>query len=90
MLNVADRLKSLPMSRQTLFRLFILLLLISAITTLHYFTATDRVHAHDIYRRLYFIPVILGGIWFGLGGGFGTALFVSIVYAPHVVFQWGV
>ncbi|MCF6180393.1 MAG: ATP-binding protein, partial [Geopsychrobacter sp.] len=38
---------------------------------------------------LYFIPVILGGIWFGLRGGFSTALFVSVVYAPHVLFQWG-
>ncbi len=89
MFDIANRLKVLPVPRQTLLRLLILLILICGITALHYLTATDRAHAHDVFRRLYFIPVILGGIWFGLRGGFSTALFVSIVYAPHVVFQWG-
>ncbi len=89
MFSVADRLKKSPPTRQTLLRLLILFLLIGGITALHYLTATDRAHAHDVFRRLYFIPVILGGIWFGLRGGFSTALFVSVVYAPHVVFQWG-
>ncbi len=77
------------MSRQTLLRLTILLVLVGSITTLHYLTATERVNSHDIYRRLYYIPVILGGIWFGLRGGFCTALLTTVVYAPHVVFQWG-
>ena len=89
MFTVAKRLKNFPMPRQTLLRLIILLVLIAGITALHYLTATDRAHAHDVFRRLYFIPVILGGIWFGLRGGFSTALFVSVVYSPHVVFQWG-
>jgi two-component system sensor histidine kinase HydH len=89
MLSVADRLKKSPPTRQTLLRLLILFILIGGITALHYLTATDRAHAHDVFRRLYFIPVILGGIWFGLRGGFSTALLVSVVYAPHVVFQWG-
>ncbi len=82
-------LKRFTLSRQNVLRLLILLVLISSITSLHYLTTTDRAHIHDIYRRLYFIPVILGGIWFGLRGGFGSSLLVSVVYAPHVVFQWG-
>ncbi len=86
---VVSYLKKLPLHRQTLLRLLILFLFICGITALHYTTTTDRAHAHDVFRRLYFIPVILGGIWFGLRGGFGTALVVSVVYAPHVVFQWG-
>lgn len=89
MFTVVNHLKSVSMNRQTTLRLLILLLFISSITALHYLTATDRSHAHDVLRRLYFIPVILGGIWFGLRGGFSTALVVSVVYAPHVVFQWG-
>lgn len=87
--QLTNRLKLGPISRQTLLRLVILVLLVCGITALHYLTATDRAHAHDVFRRLYFIPVILGGIWFGLRGGFITALCVSVVYAPHVVFQWG-
>jgi signal transduction histidine kinase len=89
MLNLTSRLKSLPVSRQTLFRLMFLLVLTLGITSLHYLTGTEHVKAHDVFRRLYFIPVILGGIWFGLRGGFGMALLISMLYAPHVVFQWG-
>lgn len=84
-----DLAKRFNLTRQKLLRLMILALLIVAISALHYLTATDHAHIHDVYRRLYFIPVILGGIWFGLRGGFSTALLVSVVYAPHVLFQWG-
>ncbi len=89
MFSVPRWIKTIPLPRQTQFRLLFLLLLVCGITALHYLTATDRPLAHDVFRRLYFIPVILGGIWLGLRGGFGTALLVSVVYAPHVVFQWG-
>jgi len=89
MQTLSERIEKLSLTRQVLLRVVVLLVLVGCITVLHYITATDREHAHDVYRRLYFIPVILGGIWFGLRGGFGTALFVSVVYAPHVVFQWG-
>jgi signal transduction histidine kinase len=84
-----DLAKRFNLTRQKLLRLTILGLLIAAISALHYMTATDHTHIHDVYRRLYFIPVILGGIWFGLRGGFSTALLVSVTYAPHVLFQWG-
>ena len=77
------------MTRQKLLRLLILAVVISVISLLHYTTTTDHSHVHDIYRRLYYIPVVFGGIWFGLGGGLSTALLVSVIYAPHVLFQWG-
>ncbi|KIH75879.1 histidine kinase [Geoalkalibacter ferrihydriticus DSM 17813] len=63
--------------------------LIVVITALHYFTGTEKVHVHDIYRRLYYLPIILGGLWFMLKGGMATAIVISIIYAPHVLFQWG-
>ena len=77
------------MTHQKLLRLLILAVVISVISLLHYTTTTDHSHVHDIYRRLYYIPVVFGGIWFGLGGGLSTALLVSVIYAPHVLFQWG-
>lgn len=70
-------------------RLVILLLLIAVVTALHYLTATQHSLYHDIYRRLYYLPIVLGGIWFSLRGGVGTALLISVLYAPHVLFQWG-
>ena len=77
------------MKRATLIRLLIVLGLILAITALHYTTTTQRHQIHDIYRRLYYLPIILGGFWFTLRGGVASAISVSILYAPHVVFQWG-
>ncbi|MDO3379603.1 two-component system sensor histidine kinase NtrB [Geoalkalibacter halelectricus] len=70
-------------------RLLILVGLIALITALHYLTGTDKAHIHDIYRRLYYIPIILGGLWFMLKGGMATAIAISIIFAPHVLFQWG-
>lgn len=70
-------------------RLITLLLLMAGITALHYSTTVHADHYHDIYRRLYYIPIVLGGLWFGLRGGVSTAIGVSLLYAPHVLFQWG-
>ena len=81
--------KNRPMRRNTLIRLGILVFLIVGITALHYLTTLRMAQFHDIYRRLYYIPIVLGGLWFTLRGGIGTAISISILFAPHVVFQWG-
>jgi signal transduction histidine kinase len=77
------------MRRTTLIRLGILILLVAVITALHYLTTIRMAQFHDIYRRLYYIPIVLGGLWFTLRGGIGAAIVISILFAPHVVFQWG-
>ncbi len=74
--------------RQTI-RLALLLLLVAAVTALHYLTGTEHSSSHGIYRRLYYLPIVLGGIWFYLRGGVIVALLVSVLYAPHILFQWG-
>jgi len=70
-------------------RIIILVILVVGITSLHYLTALHLAQAHDVYRRLYYVPIVLGGVWFSLRGGVATSITVSILYAPHVVFQWG-
>ena len=77
----------MPNQRTT--RILILVGLVVSITALHYLTTTQKVQIHDIYRRLYYIPIVLGGLWFCLRGGLATAIIISILFAPHVVFQWG-
>lgn len=62
---------------------------IIGISGLHYETPLNVPALHDIYQRLYYLPIILAAFWFGLRGGLLSALFVSIVYTPHIVFQWG-
>lgn len=58
------------------------------ITYLHYSTV-QKVHAlHDIYRELYYIPLLIGALFFGLKGAFFTYLFVSALYIPYLVESW--
>ena len=77
------------MQRQTLFRLTVLVACVLGITALHYLTSIEMTQYHDIYRRLYYLPIVLGGLWFTLRGGVTTSLSVSFLYAPHVLLQWG-
>jgi signal transduction histidine kinase len=77
------------MQRQTIIRLFVLVSCVLGITALHYMTSLEKGNYHDIYRRLYYVPIVLGGLWFTLRGGVGTAVAVSMLYAPHVLLQWG-
>lgn len=67
--------------------LLLILALILGVTVLHYLTSTFHTPIHDIYRRLYYLPIVLGGVWFGLRGGLLAAAFVSLLYLPHVLWQ---
>ncbi|SNB44734.1 nitrogen regulation protein NR(II) [Geobacter sp. DSM 9736] len=62
---------------------------IVGISLLHYLTPLHLPMLHDIFQRLYYIPIILAAFWFGLRGGIISALVVSVFYVPHILFQWG-
>lgn len=74
---------------ETPIRLLVILAGIAGISLLHYVTPLTESVLHNIFQRLYYIPIILAAFWFGLEGGIGTALIVSILYAPHIILQWG-
>ncbi len=38
---------------------------------------------HAIHGRLCYIPIILGAIWFGVRGGVGVALFITVLTLPY-------
>ena len=71
------------------FRISVLVLFIIMISLLHYLTPIHLHYLHDIFQRLYYLPIILAATWFGLRGGLTCSLVVSFVYAPHILFQWG-
>lgn len=70
-------------------RVSLLTIFIIAISLLHYLTPLHLHYLHDIFQRLYYLPIILAAIWFGLRGGLTCSLAVSMAYAPHILFQWG-
>jgi signal transduction histidine kinase len=59
-----------------------------SVTAMHYLTTTQLDGAHDVYRRLYYVPIILGGVWFALRGGIATSMLASLIYMPHVLLHW--
>ena len=76
------------MKRSSL-RILLLALAIAGISLVHYITPLHLHYLHDVFQRLYYLPVIFAALWFGLRGGLACSLVVSIVYAPHILFQWG-
>ncbi|NTW52565.1 MAG: sensor histidine kinase [Chlorobiaceae bacterium] len=70
-------------------RIVILGSFITGISLFHYLTPLHVAYLHDIFQRLYYLPIILAALWFGLRGGLLCSVIVSLVYAPHILFQWG-
>lgn len=65
-----------------------LLAAILAISALHYATNPSHIVQHEIYRYLYYVPIILGAYWYGVWGGLLTALGGSLAYIPHIRDAW--
>ena len=61
------------------------ILLISA---LHFLTPVDSLILHQIYQRLYYIPIILAALWHGWRGGLDAAGLASLSYVPHIALHW--
>lgn len=75
--------------KPSIIRIGLLGLSILGISLLHYLTPLHLHYLHDIFQRFYYLPIILAALWFGFRGGLTCSLVVSIVYAPHILFQWG-
>jgi signal transduction histidine kinase len=58
------------------------------VTALHITTPLDQIVLHQTYQRLYYLPVIIAAILFGLRGGLAAALFATCAYTPHILLHW--
>ncbi len=74
---------------QEYFWILVITVLIIGISILHYKTPTMRWQYHLVYMQAYFIPIILAAFQYGIKGGLGTAMIISIIYLPHIILQWG-
>ncbi|HFQ80746.1 MAG TPA: HAMP domain-containing histidine kinase [Desulfobacterales bacterium] len=70
--------------KQLFYRAGFVFILIIAITALHYLTLREEAIRHLVYRELYFLPIILLGLWFGLGGGIIASLLITVLYIPSI------
>lgn len=58
------------------------------ISLLHYLTHASHEHWHVVYQRLYYIPILVGAVMYGVRGGLAVAVLTSVTYLPHILLQW--
>ena len=57
---------------------------IAIVTGLHYLTGVHFLPYHTIYRSLYYLPIAVAAVAWGVRGGLVTSLLISALYLPHV------
>jgi two-component system sensor histidine kinase HydH len=62
--------------------------LVFLVSFLHYGTGHGQLYYHVFYRDLYYLPLILAGVWFGLRGALVTSLSITILFLPYVLMTW--
>jgi signal transduction histidine kinase len=75
----------MPSRTERWLRPTILVAVIAVVTISHLLTPLSRQVQHDILVRLYYIPIVLGGLWYGIWGGLGAAALIALIYLPHLV-----
>ena len=63
-------------------------MLVIGISLLHYLTDQSRYHYHVFYGELYFLPIVLAGLWFGLRGALAASLGITGCYLPFIYWHW--
>jgi putative nucleotidyltransferase with HDIG domain len=68
-----------------------LLSLATVVAIFHFLTPTAPHTSHVVHivlRKLYFLPPVMAGAWFGLRGAVLTTLTVSIAFTVHIFLDW--
>ena len=68
--------------------MFLIVGSLGIITYLHYTTTPGLSRMHVVYRYFYFLPIVYAALRYGYRGGLLSALFASIISAPHIFFKW--
>ncbi|MBL7205542.1 MAG: hypothetical protein ISS63_14635, partial [Desulfobacteraceae bacterium] len=66
----------------------IIAVMIGGILCLHYLTFPELRYYHAVYRMLFYMPLVLGSLWFGMKGAVYISLGVSVLFFPHAIRQW--
>ena len=61
---------------------------VAVISLLHYVTSYHSVPFHEIFQRLYYLPIVVAAMIYGVRGGLGTAALSAALFVPHVILDW--
>lgn len=65
-----------------------ILALILAVSLAHYGTSVKYQYLHEIYQRVYYIPILLAAFWYGPLVGILTASLTCGMYVYHIRKDW--
>jgi two-component system sensor histidine kinase HydH len=61
-----------------------------ALTSIVYYFVPIRLSiVQGLLTRFFYLPIFLGGLWFGVRGGVGVALLATLICSPHVFMELG-
>ena len=61
---------------------------IATATALHYFTSPNLILWHNLFQRLYYLPIIYAAIYLGWRGGLVASTASAVCYIPHILMAW--
>ena len=62
-------------------KMAVIIVLLATVAVVHHMPIAGFFGAHIFHRELFFFPIVLAGLWFGLKAALVTSVVVSIVYA---------
>ncbi len=65
-----------------------LITLIVLVSLFYYLTPLYPATSNLFFSRFYYLPIILGGLWFGIRGGLIVSFSITIIYLPHILLYW--
>jgi two-component system, NtrC family, sensor histidine kinase HydH len=55
---------------------------------LHFFTPPHFILWHNVFQRLYYLPIVYAAVYFGWRGGLLASSVSAMLYIPHIVMAW--
>jgi signal transduction histidine kinase len=43
---------------------------------------------HNVYQRLYYLPILAASYWYGVKGGLAVSIICAAFYLPHIMHDW--
>jgi class 3 adenylate cyclase len=74
----------------TLMKTGIIVILLAVVAVIHHLPLHGFLGTHILHRELFFFPIVLAGIWFGLKAALLASIAASIVYAHFFTHSAGI
>ena len=83
---VGDQSRTRPMKAPSAStRIILTALAILVASVLHYVTPHSRLFLHNLFQKLYYLPIIYAAVTFGWRGGLLAAVASTLCYIPHIL-----